>query len=119
MAIASIGSSGLSRQEISNEKERGPLTVDTTDTDGTGERVECIVGRKTGVPEGVIVEARVGWIGVKVGRVVAESSVAAVIVNPAARVSGGDSVREGSRGNGVLVFAGVKVAGLVGVGVLP
>ncbi len=55
----------------------------------------------------------------KVGRAVAESSGAAVIVRPAARVSGGDSVREGSRGNGVLVFVGVKVAGLVGVGVLP
>ena len=44
----------------SNEKERGPLTVDTTDTDGTGERVGRKVDRKTGVPEGVIVAARVG-----------------------------------------------------------
>ncbi len=56
----------------------------------------------------------------KVGRVVDESSGAAVIVRPAARVSGGNSVREGSKGIGVLVLvlAGVKVAGLVGVGVL-
>ena len=60
MAIASIGSSGLSRQEISNEKERGPLTVDTTDTDGTGVRVNRKVGRNKGVPEGVIVAASVG-----------------------------------------------------------
>ena len=58
--MASVGSSGLRRQEISYENERGPLTVEMTVAAGTGERVGRRVGRNKGVPEGVTVAASVG-----------------------------------------------------------
>ena len=69
--------------------------------------------------DGVIVAARVGRKGVKVGsdvRVGAGVKVGGIL---AGSVSGAVRVRVGSRGRAVLVGAGVLVGGRVGDGVPP
>ena len=69
--------------------------------------------------DGVIVAAKVGRNGVKVGSGVNVSAGVKVGGTTAGSVSGAVSVRVGSRGWGVLVDTGVFVGGRVGLGVLP